>query len=245
MILELDIGNSWVKWRLFTGGKVGLRGGFEVAAFAAGGLPGEWSEFRPERVRAVNVAGPVVAESLVNHVRKLFSLEVEFSQVAPECAGVVCGYDNHSLLGADRWLAMLAAYGRARRAALVVDCGSAATLDLLDSDGRHLGGYIAPGIGLMQRSLRVDTHAAKSARDITLTESLSAGRTTDEGVNRGLLLMVLGAIDRALEELLHCTGSEPLLWLTGGDALLLSAFCRRAHRLVPDLVLDGLALSNP
>ncbi|MDP5208383.1 type III pantothenate kinase [Microbulbifer sp. 2205BS26-8] len=245
MILELDIGNSRGKWRLLAGEKVGLRGGFDVAALAAGRLPGDWGELRPTRVRAVNVAGPVVAELLVNHVWNLFSLEVEFSQVESECAGVVCGYDNHSLLGADRWLAMLAAYGQSRRAALIVDCGSAVTLDLLDNDGRHLGGYIAPGIGLMQRSLRVDTHAARSARDIALNDPLCAGRTTDEGVNRGLLLMVLGAIDRALEELQHSAGRESLLWLTGGDAPLLSTFCRREHRLVPDLVLDGLSLSNP
>ncbi|WP_445357801.1 type III pantothenate kinase [Microbulbifer sp. ANSA002] len=245
MILELDIGNTRGKWRLLDELQVSARGSFMTADLRDGHLPDGWDLLDPRRVRVVNVAGPQVAETLIGHIQKLFSLEVEFSQVLLECAGVACGYDNHRLLGTDRWLAMLAAYDRERRAALIVDCGSAVTLDLVDNSGRHLGGYIVPGVGLMQRSLYLDTHAAKSAQDIALTESLGAGRSTDEAINRGLLLMVLGAIDRALEELREYCAEEPLLWLTGGDAPVLSALYQREHHLVPELVMDGLALSNP
>lgn len=249
MILEIDIGNTRGKWRLLEEGRVNTRGHFGTAELREGRVPGGWDkprlETQPTRVRGVNVAGPVVAESLVEHVRALFSLEVEFAQVLTECAGVSCGYDNHRLLGADRWLAILAAYGRVQRAALIVDCGSAVTLDLIDNNGEHLGGYVVPGVGLMQRSLRLDTHAAKSAEELVLTESLGAGRNTDEAINRGLLLMVLGAIDRALAELRECTDEEPVIWLTGGDGALLSSLYQEEHHLVPELVLDGLALSNP
>ncbi|MFA0810575.1 type III pantothenate kinase [Microbulbifer epialgicus] len=249
MILELDIGNTRGKWRLLNEGQVDMRGHFGTSDLREGRMPDGWDKLsldsHPHRVRVVNVAGPVVAESLAEHVRALFSLEVEFSQVLTECAGVACGYDNHRLLGADRWLAMLAAYGRAQQAALIVDCGSAVTLDLIDNQGGHLGGYIVPGIGLMQRSLRLDTHAASSAQELCLTETLGAGRNTDEAINRGLFLMVLGAIDRALDELRVCSDEEPLIWLTGGDGPLLSSHYRREHHLVPELVLDGLALSNP
>ncbi|WP_444945755.1 type III pantothenate kinase [Microbulbifer sp. VTAC004] len=249
MILELDIGNTRGKWRLLNEGQVDMRGHFGTSDLREGRMPDGWDklglELQPKRVRVVNVAGPVVAESLSEHVRSLFSLDVEFSQVLEECAGVTCGYDNHQVLGTDRWLAMLAAYGRDQSAALIVDCGSAVTLDLIDNNGGHLGGYIVPGIGLMQRSLRLDTHAAKSAQAFTLTTSLSAGRNTDEAINRGLFLMVLGAIDRALDQLRNYTGGEPLLWLTGGDGALLSSLYQSEHHLVPELVLDGLALSNP
>ncbi|GAB2903142.1 type III pantothenate kinase [Microbulbifer echini] len=245
MILELDIGNTRGKWRLLSKGQVKTRGSFQTADLRAGDLPKGWDLLNPKRVRVVNVAGPVVADTLQGHIQALFSLEVEFSQVLEECAGVACGYENHRLLGADRWLAMLAAFDRDRRAALIVDCGSAVTLDLLDNNGRHLGGYIVPGIGLMQRSLYLDTHAAKSAQEVAFIESLEAGRNTDEAINRGLLLMVLGAIDRALEELCEFCDGEPLLWLTGGDAPLLSALYQQDHRLAPELVMDGLALSNP
>ncbi|WP_444943465.1 type III pantothenate kinase [Microbulbifer sp. ZKSA006] len=245
MILELDVGNTRGKWRYLVEGDVIARGDIETGQLREQVLPDDWADLSPRRFRVVNVAGPSVAEFLSRVARELFTLEAEFSAVAPQCAGVICGYEDHSALGVDRWLAMLAAYQQSPRASLIVDCGSAVTLDLLDNSGRHIGGYIVPGFGLMNRALSIDTHAAKSREALALTKTLSAGRNTNEAINRGLLLMVLGAVDRAMEELRAHTGSAPLLWLTGGDAQLLSAVYQHEHRLVPDLVMDGLALSNP
>ncbi|MCO1334310.1 type III pantothenate kinase [Microbulbifer sp. OS29] len=245
MILELDIGNTRGKWRFLRGAEVLLRGDIGTPQLREGVLPDEWAELSPHRVRVVNVAGPQIAEILVEAVKVRFALQVEFSSVLPECAGVVCGYDDPRSLGADRWLAMLAAYQKSAQAALIVDCGSAVTLDLLDNGGCHIGGYIVPGFGLMNRALSADTHAAKSCEDLTLTKVLGAGRNTNEAINRGLLLMVMGAVDRAMQELQAFSGSRPLLWLTGGDARLLSSVYQQQHHLAPDLVMDGLALSNP
>ncbi len=245
MILELDLGNTRGKWRLLDGGEVPARGSLSTADLRLGNLPAEWVDLCPRRVRAANVAGAAVAEALTAVVRQLFGLPVEFARVESHCAGITCGYRDIGRLGVDRWLAVLAAYDKDSRAALIVDCGSAVTLDLLDNGGRHLGGYIVPGLDLMRRALYQDTDAVKVSRALVPGMSLAPGRDTIDAVNRGLPLMVLGAVECALQELHRGGAEESLLWLTGGDGPLLSSLCNRSHQLVPDLVLDGLALSNP
>ncbi len=68
-------------------------------------------------------------------------------------AGVVNGYADPSLLGVDRWLAVIGAYQRVQGACVVADIGTAATVDVVAADGRHRGGYIVPGPQLMVASL--------------------------------------------------------------------------------------------
>ncbi|MCX2843149.1 type III pantothenate kinase [Microbulbifer thermotolerans] len=245
MILEVDLGNTRGKWRLISDGEVEARGTLSTADLCRGRLPEGWRALHPKRVRAANVAGARAAESLAQGVRQLFGLPVEFARVETRCAGVTCGYRDVRRLGVDRWLAVLAAHEKDPRAALIVDCGSAVTLDLLDNGGRHLGGYIVPGLKLMRRALYKDTDAVKVPEMPVQDLPLAPGQDTQEAVNRGLLLMVLGTVELALCELRRICGQEPLLWLTGGDGQLLSPLCQKEHRLVPELVLDGLSLTNP
>lgn len=246
MILELDLGNTRGKWRLVGAGEVVARGTLTVEDIHRGRLPAQWSQLPPKRVRAANVAGQEVAAGLEQALRAEFGLPVEFARVEPSCAGVTCAYRESERLGVDRWLAVLAAHDRDSGAALVVDCGSAVTLDLLDTGGRHLGGYILPGLELMRRALYRDTAAVQVSQAFVAGMSLDPGESTDQAVNRGLPLMVLGAMDRALRYLQRERGAVgPRLWLTGGDAGLISSLCEWPHELVPELVLEGLALSNP
>ena len=244
-VLELDLGNTRGKWRLLEGRNVRARGSMPTAAVRSGELPPEWLELCPQRVRAANVAGTGISAALQDAVGAQFGLAVEFARVEHRRAGVTCAYSDIAKLGVDRWLAVLAAYQRSRRAALIVDCGSAVTLDLVDNGGQHLGGYILPGLELMRRALFKDTDAVKVPQALQAGMSLAPGRDTDSAVNRGLPLMVLGAVDRAYQILVAAGSAEPLLWLTGGDGPFFSSVCAVPHQLVPELVLDGLALSNP
>ena len=68
------------------------------------------------------------------------------------------GYRDPERLGVDRWLALIAARERSKQPTVIVDAGSACTIDLLDSEGRHLGGYILPGLTAMGEALVRGTH---------------------------------------------------------------------------------------
>ncbi|AOS96810.1 Type III pantothenate kinase [Microbulbifer aggregans] len=243
MILEVDLGNTRCKWRLLGSGAP-VCGVVETASLRRGVPPETWPAFPVTRVRAANVAGVEAAEGLANVVKALGWGRVEFARVERLCAGVTCGYRDLSRLGVDRWLAVLGAHRHFARPCLVADCGSAVTLDLLGAGGRHLGGYIVPGLALMRRALFRDTDAVKVPDTVEPGMSLVAGRDTDEAVNRGLVLMVLGAIEEAMKTL-AAEAPSPLLVVTGGDGPILASLAEHATELVPDLVLDGLALSNP
>ena len=255
-ILELDQGNTRCKWRMVQGDAVGspqitARGCVDNAIWQGeGALPEAWLSAGVDRARIANVAGQQRERQMGDRLRGALGVEAEFARVTPECGGVICAYAEPQRLGVDRWLAVLAAHARDPSPALVVDFGSAVTLDLLGAQGVHLGGYIVPGLGLMRRALYQDTDAVKVAQEFAPGMSLAPGRDTASAVNRGLPLMVLGAVERALEELRALVGGEaPKIWLTGGDAALFTTLAPLAgtleHCLVPDLVMDGLALTNP
>lgn len=257
MILELDQGNTRGKWRLIRANSVAVDE-VEVVArgvFAPGpwwleaALPAAWMECAPQRVRVANVAGRDVERAIAGRLQRDLGLVAEFAQVTAVCAGVRCAYAQVERLGVDRWLAVLAAYRRSPVPALVVDCGSAVTLDLLGCGGEHLGGYIVPGLGLMRRALFSDTDAVKVVENFAPAMSLAPGKNTQDAVNRGLPLMVLGAVDQALgflQEHGTATGAAaPRLLLTGGDGALLASLSERPFVLLDDLVMEGLALANP
>lgn len=221
------------------------RGVLELAGLAQGALPPQWLSAGVRRARVANVAGSPVALQLAGALREALGVEPEFARVERQCAGVTCGYRDPGQLGVDRWLAVLAAHRRDPSPALVVDCGSAVTLDLLGAGGQHLGGYILPGLELMRRALYADTDAVKVEGAYSAGMSLEPGLTTADAVNRGLPAMVLGAMERALGYLRQREEVEPLLWLTGGDGALFASLLGGDCELVPELVFEGLALSNP
>lgn len=245
MLLELDLGNTRAKWRLLEAGHPVARGTLDITSMSQGRLPPQWLSAGVRRIRAANVAGAPVGECLSRLLREALGLEPEFARVQRQCAGVTCGYRDPGQLGVDRWLAVLAAHRRDPSPALVVDCGSAVTLDLLGAGGQHLGGYILPGLELMRRALFADTDAVKVEGGFTAGMSLEPGVTTEEAVSRGLPAMVLGAMDRALGHLRQREEVEPLLWLTGGDGAFFADLLDGDCELLPELVFEGLALSNP
>ena len=140
----------------------------------------------------------------------------------------------------------LAAYHQFPQGALVVDAGTALTVDMVDARGRHLGGYILPGHHLMQNSLRQDT-----AR-VYYTESdrpeLRPGQSTAEAVVNGAALAATAVATAALAQAREQLGADCAALLTGGDAeLLMQLLGEKAGDFAysPDLVMEGLALACP
>jgi len=237
--LEIDIGNTRAKWRLAA---LGLSGSLPSSALlSAEGLPSEWQGLSPREVRLVSVLAEAATESVIASVQRLFACDVHRAYSSPAAAGVINGYAEANRLGVDRWLALLAACQSVRGDLVVVDAGSAITLDLVRGDGRHLGGYILPGVVRQVQSLssgtgrvQVDAHS--------LAPRLVAGHSTDTCVAAAVTAAIAGlcvSAQQALPEASWC--------LTGGDANWLMVICaerRLAYEYYPDLVLDGLALAQ-
>lgn len=236
MILDLDIGNTRIKWRLTGDGQAQASGSTATKVGLAGVAP---STDLVERVRVASVVGSLRAE--VEHwAWARWQVAPEFAVVIDGAGGVRCGYTDADQLGVDRWLITVAAWQRCRRPLVVVSAGTALTVDMVDGGGRHLGGYILPGLRLMASSLGVSTWGVRvESRD---KASLAPGRSTVEAVSHGALTGAIGVIRQAL-----AVSGARVLYLTGGDASVLMPWLEADTETwqAPDMVMEGLEIVLP
>ncbi|QHG63012.1 pantothenate kinase [Pseudomonas putida] len=247
MILELDCGNSFIKWRVIHSADATIVGGGIVDSDQA--LVGEVAALPSLRLtgcRIVSVRSEDETAALCALIAKAFAVVARVAEPAQEMAGVRNGYVDYQRLGMDRWLAALGAFHLAKGACLVIDLGTAAKADFVSAEGEHLGGYICPGMPLMRSQLR--THTRRIRYDDASAEralsSLAPGRSTVEAVERGCVLMLQGFARTQLEQAQALWGEDFTVFLTGGDAPLVREAVPQA-RVVPDLVFVGLAMACP
>ncbi|MFJ2541119.1 MULTISPECIES: pantothenate kinase [unclassified Pseudomonas] len=247
MILELDCGNSFIKWRVLSAeaavliaeGVVDSDQALRDGLFALAGL--SLSKCRLVSVRTLEETG-----ALIEMLRRDFDLTVVCAEPAREMSGVRNGYEDYERLGLDRWLAMLGGFHLAEGACLVLDFGTAVTADFIAEDGEHLGGFICPGMPLMRNQLRTHTRKIRYG-DLAAERALTSqapGRSTVEAVERGCSLMLKGFVLTQMEMARAYWGESFTVFLTGGDAVLIADVVPEA-RVVPDLVFVGLAMACP
>jgi len=245
MILVIDVGNTRLKWAWLT--NTGLSD--QQAIVHRDAKPGMWtaalfeSGQRPSRVLVSNVAGPTMAKTLTHLAKQFFGVKVEFVTAAQQFHGLTNGYLDPSLLGADRWLALIGAWTLAHSALCVVDAGTAVKVDSVDAAGQHLGGLIAPGIHMMREALMSKTSdIARAAEHSTPSLAGILANNTIGAVSRGAVFALAGMADRVAEVIEQSTGAKPKLFITGGDAGMITGTMRTKGEIVPDLVLRGLAM---
>ncbi|MBC3350192.1 pantothenate kinase [Pseudomonas sp. SWRI196] len=247
MILELDCGNSFIKWRVLDfDGVTPIEGGVAGTDSVLLASLSDTDKFQLKKCRLVSVRTPQETDSLVALLIDVFGVSVSRAVPVRELAGVKNGYNDYERLGLDRWLALLGGFHLASGACLVLDFGTAVTADFVAADGEHLGGFICPGMPLMRNQLR--THTRRIRYDDTAAEraheSLAPGRATVEAVERGCMLMLRGFVLTQLELAKEYWGKDFVVFLTGGDANLVSGVVPDA-KVVPDLVFVGLAMACP
>jgi type III pantothenate kinase len=242
MNLLVDIGNARIKWALQEDGT--LQTGTPLLrldkAFKDLARPA-WKELEtPQRVIVANVAGADYEKAVTTWVKRRWKVTPEFLRADKEFDGVSNAYKEPARLGADRWANLLAAHAQFRAPVVIVDCGTAITVDAMTLDGRHLGGLIAPGIDLMTASLtnRAPGIEIRSSddQDIALL-----GSSTEVGVTGGVMYAAVSLVDRVLMDLKSELGKTTQQIITGGDAERIGPLLSSQPHYEPDFVLKGLA----
>ncbi len=245
MNLVIDVGNTRLKWAWVT--SAGLSD--QRAIVHKDAKPALWTAalfdagHKPERVLVANVAGERMAKMLARSTKKAFGFKPEFVTAARSFQDLTNAYLDPMLLGVDRWLAVIGAWTMARSALCIIDAGTAVKVDGVDAGGRHLGGLIAPGIQMMREALLAKT--SDIARAVELSSPSMSGvlaNNTIGAVSRGAVYALAGMADRAAETIEQSTGTKPRLFVTGGDAGMITAAMRTHGEIIPDLVLRGLAV---
>lgn len=236
MILVIDAGNTRIKWGVHDGSAWVATGAVETGASAR--LAQAWAA-APQAAKAIasNVAGEGVRDALEEAcASRGMALQVIASQANQ--LGVVNGYRDTGQLGSDRWAALIAAHRLEPGNKLVVNVGTALTIDALAGDGRFLGGLIVPGPALMRRSLD------RGTAGLRLTEGRfdEFPRSTPDAITSGAIQAGAGAIAQ-LRDAMAREGLAPgRAILSGGAAGELAPHLPIDCSIHENLVLDGLAL---
>jgi type III pantothenate kinase len=187
------------------------------------------------RLVVCNVAGARGREAVEVLAARL-GCAIEWVRSQRTQCGVVNGYDVPEQLGPDRWAALIAAHRLHHGGCLVVNAGTATTIDLLEADGVFSGGLILPGLAMMREALAAGT----ADLPVAAGEVRERPTNTFDAVASGALQATAGAIERMFAR----PGEQPgsLCLLSGGNAPLILPHLGIPCRHEPDLVLGGLAI---
>jgi type III pantothenate kinase len=243
MILAIDAGNSRVKWGWLEEGEDGQAKWQSIATvslieFAASSdhvNPFSVTHADPERIVISNVAGDGAHQLLVNWT-SIFDAEPLWLRGEAERCGVRNRYERPEQLGPDRWAALIAARGLHHGPALVVNAGTATTVDMLDGQGNFLGGAILPGVELMRFVL----HEHTGRLPLEEGEFRDMPRKTIDAIETGARHAQAGAVERMYRSFRDMDGA-PLCIVAGGAGRALADQLGMPRRYVENLVLDGLA----
>jgi type III pantothenate kinase len=249
--LELDAGNTRIKWRLRRREEgQPWRTQANGVVLAPAKTPSVFLQLREQfadlplcainRVLVANVRGASFQTACSSFLAETLQLSADFVTVSREGVPVRHCYADDARLGVDRWLAMQAAYTRCRTACVIVNSGTTITVDLVDAAGTQVGGYIVPGLWLMRESLTARSTAL--AIEPKPWDTITPGRDTSEAIHHGILALASGFL-RDLWRRLPAELTPARWYLCGGDAEWLVPQLDWDVELVPDLVLDGLELA--
>ena len=244
-ILLMDIGNTRMKWGLLKGKKISGIGSLSTPDPRDFDLKPLFNAVS-SNVKSI-VASCVLsretqvklAESFSDH----FKLDIKFIEPKNRFSGLTNGYSNPSKLGADRWAAMIGANNEFGGNILVIDMGTAITIDCIDSEGMHKGGQILPGLKSFFNILDQSTGSINTKINISHTatkEIKKWGKNTDDAIISGAMSAISGAINTAVFSF-KIEDSMPSVILTGGDAIYFKDVFDYTLFYRPNLVIEGLA----
>jgi len=240
MNLLIDSGNSFIKWALADENSLAIENRCPTSKVSS--LYKHWAgSVAPARVIVSNVAGESTAIEIKKTVNMLWHIDTEFIASSQSCCGLTNSYLKPEQLGVDRWMAMAAAFQLTSDPVIVVDCGTAVTIDLVNQEGLFVGGVIMPGLNTSFQSLRAGTEAVEEINSFRKDVSPVA-QSTEDGVAIGVLLGIVGGIERVIREQSSQIDKAPAVFMTGGDAEKLLPYLMVPVTVQPDLVLEGLRI---
>ena len=196
-------------------------------------------EFKASAVVVGSVV-PSIDQSWTLLASKHLGVEAKFLRRGAE-VGLAVTYDPPHVVGADRIANALAALALASPPLVVVDLGTATTLDCVDSNGAYVGGAIMPGVLLGLQALNEKT--AKLPSIALRTPSAAVGRTTVASIESGVVLGYAGAVEGLVQRVRAELGTGTRVFSTGGHGELFASLCPSIERHVPELTLDWLRIA--
>ena len=260
LYLVFDLGNTRLKWAAVESTQNisdrnkklwAYSGSISTKSFQSPELRTELSDYisktlpKPSAIGFCCVAGDIAIENLRSLFPQWQDLEWKQFTGSSPYEGLRTLYQDPSKLGADRWAALIGARALSSTNTLVINAGTATTIDLLGGNGVHYGGWILPGLSLMQESLQQNTaQLPLIVRANKPKAQASFGSTTDEAITGGCDAAQMGAILLAVYLAKAMNHPVERIWLDGGNAKILENEIKQFPELavLPVEPIEGLVL---
>jgi len=248
MLLAIDIGNTNIVLGLYEGRKLithwRLRTQAEQTADEYGVTISQLiaaKGFRCEQIRALIVSCVVPPMMSMAHELALKVFHIEPLMVGPGIkTGMPILYDSPKDVGADRIVNGVAAYEKFRDACIVVDFGTATTVDHISKKGEYIGGAIAPGLSIAVEALF--QRASKLPRVEIVRPTEVVGRNTVQSIQSGIFFGYVGLVDGIVRRMQKEIGAPAKVIATGGLAPLIASECSSIDAVDEFLTLEGLRI---
>jgi type III pantothenate kinase len=239
-MLLLDAGNSVIKAQCWRGTSLQY-------SFSCRTVTGWQSSFeaRLGEVEASHchyTAGQVdqLEAALLKSLRHFFAPANIHKFASLECShGVRNAYQPPGGIGVDRWLCLIAAAALTPKDVMIVDAGSAITVDLLRSDGQHLGGAILPGFNTSIARFKQILHRADFDH-ADIDKNADPGCSTEACIQIDYEQTDSAVVEQLIDRWRARLTPEAELIVTGGDANRITSHRYNYIRIVPDLVFQGM-----
>lgn len=239
MRLLFDIGNTRLKWAVEEAGSFIASGAFSHAELAATDcLSNYLPALQVSAIWVSNVGNAASLDRLKMLAKQDYGLRAQVITVSESAVGLRNAYADLDKLGVDRWVAAIGARQIVESGAvIIIDAGTAVTVDLLDQHNVYQGGAIIPGVALMHDALTSNTAGIQSDRS---SAPPIIGKSTSECVNSGVHYGLVGAVERVVKNMQRSLPRKAAIVLTGGDSKLLKQHAKYSMQLVENLVLTGV-----
>ena len=236
-ILTIDSGNTFIKWGLYDRCDLVFQG--KVKQEESSILAQAWQNIpKPSTIIVSNVAGDAAHKNLIV-LCSAWKMKPHWLTAVRQQCGVRNLYSNPGQLGSDRWAALIAAWNHELQASLVINIGTAMTVDVLSDSGDFLGGLILPGPDLMFNVLKA--HTAIPCTNLGKFEQFPV--CTSDAIYSGVIQSLVGAIERMNQVLcMHLGYSMQNCIISGGASSLILPHLRIQTTVIDNLVLEGLLL---
>ncbi len=243
--LFLDLGNTRIKVALEDDSGYQYLGPISMTDFSNFDLLDDFlGSAKPTNVFMSSVLSPNELDTVKSIIQSTYELFPVMLTSQKSCCGLTTGYDDFNQLGDDRWMALQGLYSITKDPAIVIDAGTAMTIDAILS-GQHLGGFIVPGLNSLKASLGSDTanltmveESSSSASDKVPAGLLATN--TESAILGGVLYMTASFCNRLIADLNQQIGTQFKVYITGGNAHKLNGLIDVQSEVVPDLVLLGM-----
>jgi len=257
LYLLFDVGNTRLKWAAVESSQKpsdrqkklwAYSGSISSKSLASPEHRAELADYIAKTLPIPDVIGfsCVAGKDAIENLKSLFPQwgAISWKQLSgnTEYAGVRTLYQDPSKLGADRWAAVIGARALSSTNTLIINAGTATTIDLLGSNGVHYGGWILPGLELMQTSLERNT--AQLPLAVRANPNQGFGLSTNDAIIHGCDAAQVGAIQYAIQLAKEMNHPVERVWVDGGNANILVNEMRRSQKVSSIVIepIEGLVL---